>query len=153
MATDATGNVLNVPGTSGKVATTDDEILASYAGFTQKGLTLLKDAATGNTPATLIPTGTVLKVSGTAKKYTAAVKADAPAVGTAPTGYLPAPAIVGILRKDVDTAGIDKLGNVVLHGVVKGAKLKYGDDINGLTAGELQALAIALGGRYIAYND
>lgn len=133
MATDATGNVLNVPGTSGKGPTTDDEILYSYAKFTQKGLTLLKDNG-------VLKTGTVLKVSGTAKKYTGAAKAD---VANA----------IGILRKDVDTTGIDKLGNVVISGIVKGAKLKYTDDQDGLSGAELVTLAGALGGHYNAVFD
>lgn len=136
MATDATGNVLKVPGTSGKGPTTDDEILYSYAKFTQKGLTLLKDNG-------VLKTGTVLKVSGTAKKYTGAAKAD---VGTPAN-------IAGILRKDVDTVGEDKLGNVVLSGLIKGAKIKYTDDQDGLTSGELVTLATALGGKYNAIFD
>lgn len=139
MATDATGNVLNVPGTSGKGPTTDDEILYSYAKFTQKGLTLLKDNG-------VLKTGTVLKVSGTAKKYTGAAKADATA-DPATTGA------VGILRKDVDTVGLDKLGNVVISGLIKGAKIKYTDDQDGLTAGELRTLAAGLGGVYNAVFD
>lgn len=132
MATDATGNVLKVPGTSGKGPTTDDEILYSYAKFTQKGLTLLKDNG-------VLKTGTVLKVSGTAKKYTGAAAADA--------------TVVGILRKDVDTVGEDKLGNVVLSGIVKGSKLKYTDDQDGLDSTQLGALATKLGGKYNAVFD
>lgn len=133
MATDATGNVLNVPGTSSKGPTTDDEILYSYVKFTQKGLTLLKDNG-------VLKTGTVLKVSGTAKKYTGAAKAD---VANA----------VGILRKDVDTVGQDKLGNVVISGMIKGAKIKYTDDQDGLSGAELVTLATALGGKYNAIFD
>lgn len=138
MATDATGNVLKVPGTSGKGPTTDDEILGSYARFTQKGLTLLKDNG-------VLKTGTVLKVSGTAKKYTGAAKADV--TGTLNVGA------VGILRKDVDTVGEDKLGNVVLSGIIKGSKIKYTDDQDGLSASELALLAGALNGRYDAVFD
>jgi hypothetical protein len=136
MATDATGNVLNVPGTGGKGPTTDDEILYSYAKFSQKGLTLLKDSG-------VLLTGTVLKVSATPKKYTGAAKAD---VGTPAN-------IAGILRKDVDTTGVDKLGNVVISGLVKGAKIKYTDDTDGLSSAELVTLATALGGHYNTIFD
>lgn len=255
---EATGNVLNVPGTSGKPTTTDDEILASYAGLNQKGLTLLKSSAAafgtpttptaatattggtipasttyyyvytavsanGESPATaqvsqatgggtatntitvtmtavsgaqgyrvyrasttggpysflaatpggtvtyvdtgaatpnpalnppsvdgsartIWATGTVLKLSGTAKKYTAAVAAD---IGAATTVDVDA---VGILRKDVDVSTSDKLGNIVLAGVIKGSKVRYADRYP-LSVTELGQLALALGGRYVAYND
>lgn len=68
MATDATGNVLKVPGLSSKPLTSNEEILGSYAKFTQKGVTLLGVAST------YYRTGTVLKVSATPKKYVAANK-------------------------------------------------------------------------------
>lgn len=68
MATDASGNVLKVPGLSSKPITTDQEILGSYGGFTQKGVTLLGVAST------YYRTGTVLKESATPKKYVAANK-------------------------------------------------------------------------------
>ncbi len=130
---DREGNVLKVPGTGSVTEVKGDEILGSYARFTQKGLTLLKDAG-------VLEAGTVLKVSGTPKKYTAAAKAD---VASA----------VGILRKGVDTTGKDCLANYVASGIVKGAKIRYSDDTNGLTAGELADLAEALGGRYDAVHD
>ena len=256
MATDATGNVLNVPGTSAKGPTVDDEILASYVGLYQKGLTMIQTASsaalaaptigtatagaggalpvgtyyykvtalgyTGETTAsaevsaasastnntitvtwtavtgatgykiyrgtasgaevylttvdgqatasyadagaatlgTVPPpsanttkrdvwlTGTVVKVSGTEKKYTAAAKADATADPATTSA-------IGFLRKDVDVSQSDKLANVVLGGVIKGAKIKFSDEAgNGsLTTAELHTLAKGLGGRYIAYND
>jgi hypothetical protein len=68
MATDATGNVLQTPGLGSKPIIDNTEILYSYAKFTQKGVTLLQTANT------YYPTGTVLKVSATPKKYTAAIK-------------------------------------------------------------------------------
>lgn len=68
MATDASGNVLKVPGLSSKPITSNEEILGSYGGFTQKGLTLLGVAST------YYVTGTVLKESATPKKYVAANK-------------------------------------------------------------------------------
>lgn len=133
---DSVGNVLRPPSTSVKAASTDDEILASYGGLTQKGLTILSGAGA-------LQTGTVLKLSGTAKKYTAAVKAD---TGTANR-------CVGILRKDVDATSQDMLANVVLSGRIKGAKVKYSDDTDGLTTTELQTLATAMGGRYDTIHD
>lgn len=68
MATDASGNVLQVPGLTSKPLTDNDEILYSYVKFTQKGLTLLQAAST------YYPTGTILVLSGTAKKYRGATK-------------------------------------------------------------------------------
>lgn len=130
---DREGNVLKVPGTGAVAEVKGDEILGSYARFTQKGLTLLKDNG-------VIEAGTVLKVSGTAKKYMPAAKAD---VANA----------IGIIRKGVDTTGADKLANFVVSGIIKGSKIKYSDDTNGLTTGELQALASALGGHYDPVMD
>lgn len=131
---DREGNVLKVPGTSVKAEVKGDEILGSMVGLTQKGLTL-KQAA-----STVLETGTVLKVSSTAKKYAGAAKADV-------AGAL------GILRKGVDISGGDALANVVLAGTVKGSKVRYTDDADGLSTAELQALAAALGGRYEPIHD
>lgn len=130
---DAVGNVLRPPGTSSKGPTTDDEILASYAGFTQKGLTIL--AGSG-----FLKTGTVLVLSGTPGKYRGAAKAEAANA-------------LAILRKDVDASSGDMLANYVLHGTIKGSKVKYTDDQDGLTVAELQALATALGGHYNPIHD
>lgn len=148
MATDATGNVLKVPGYSGPgTPTTDDEILASYAALTQKGLTLEKKTSGAGS---LLLTGTVLVVSNTAKKYKGALKSE---VANA----------VGILRKDVDLTTEDKLANVVLAGRVKGSKVKYIDDnttansdtnpAGYLTIAELNSLATTLAGRYDVVHD
>jgi len=129
---DAVGNVLRPPGTSQKGPTTDDEILASYAGFTQKGLTIIAGS-------NFLKTGTALKVSATAGKYTGAAKADVASV-------------VAILRKDVDATSGDMLANYVLHGSLKGSKIKYTDDET-LSVAELQALAAQLGGSYNPIHD
>jgi hypothetical protein len=131
---DREGNVLHVPGTSTKAEIKGDEILGSYVGLRQKGLTL-KQAA-----GTVLETGTVLKVSTTAKKYAGAAKAD---VASA----------VGILRKGVDISAADTLANVVLSGAIKGSKVRYTDDSDGLSTAELQSLAEALGGRYDPVHD
>ena len=121
------GNVLKVPGTSAKTEVKGDEILGSYARFTQKGLTLKADSG-------VLEAGTLLKVSATAKKYDGVVNA-AGVTGT-----------VGILRKPVDTTGADKLANYVASGVVKLAKLKYADG-TAVAAGDYAAVATALNGR------
>lgn len=126
------GNVLNVPGTSGTPEVKGDEILGSYARFTQKGLTLKANSG-------ILEAGTVLKVSSTAKKYDGVVNA---------AGLTGA---VGILRKGVDTTGKDKLANYVRSGIVKAAKLKYADG-SALAAGDYAALATALGGKYDAIH-
>lgn len=139
---EATGNVIKVPGISTVTSATDDEILGAYTGLTQKGLTLL-------TGAGLLGAGTVLKVSGTAKKYTAAAKTDVITAGSPDTGKTNV--AVGILRKAVDTGSGDILANVVLGGVVKCSKILFG--VGGSQVGftdveEKQALAAALAGRY-----
>lgn len=130
---DREGNVLKVPGTKSVAEVKGDEILGSYARFTQKGLTILSGAG-------VLEAGTVLKVSGTAKKYTSAAKADVAAA-------------VGILRKGVDATSGDVLANYVASGIVKGAKVRYSDDTDGLSSAELVTLAGALGGRYDAVHD
>jgi hypothetical protein len=103
------------------------EILGSYARFTQKGLTLLANSG-------VLEAGTVLVVSGTAKKYMGAANA------AALTGA------VGILRKGVDTTGADKLANYVNSGIVKLAALKYSNGTS-VAQGDYAALATALNGR------
>lgn len=97
---DAEGNVLKVPGMSTGPSYTPKEILASYARFTQKGVTLVKDQG-------VLATGTVLYRDPATKKYTATPVGDAK----------------GFLRKDVDTTGQDKLGNIVVSGILKNSLL------------------------------
>lgn len=120
------GNVLKVPGTSGTPEVKGDEILASYARFTQKGLTLKQGSG-------VLEAGTLLKVSSTAKKYDGV----ADATGIAGT--------VGILRKAVDTTDEDKLANYVRSGVIKLSKLKYANG-SAVASGDYAAVATALGG-------
>lgn len=126
------GNVLRVPGTSGVAEVKGDEILGSYARFTQKGLTLKANSG-------ILEAGTLLKVSSTAKKYDGVANA----AGIA--------SVVGILRKPVDTANQDKLANYVASGIVKVGKLKYADG-TAVAAGDLAAVATALKGRYDAIH-
>lgn len=125
------GNVLKVPGTSTKAEVKGDEILGSYAAFTQKGLTIL--AGSG-----VLEAGTVLIDSGTAKKYTGATAADVD--GTTD------PVVRGILRKPVDATTGDVLANYVASGVVKTSALKHKDG-TALNSTEIANVAASLGGR------
>lgn len=122
------GNVLKVPGTSGTPEVKGDEILGSYARFTQKGLTLKANSG-------VLEAGTLLRASGTAKKYEGVPNAAAIA------------STVGVLRKGVDTTGQDKLANYVRSGVIKAGKLKYADG-SAVAAGDYAAIATALNGSY-----
>lgn len=128
---DREGNVLKVPGTGSVPEVKGTEILGSYARFTQKGLTLLADSG-------VLEAGTVLIASGTPKKYQGAAAADMD--GTAD------PAVVGILRKGVDTTGTDVLANYVNSGVVKTSALKHADG-TALSAAEVARVATSLNGR------
>lgn len=122
---DREGNVLKVPGTGSVAEVKSDEILGSYARFTQKGLTLKMGSG-------VLEAGTLLKLSSTAKKYEGA---------TATTDT-----IVGVLRKAVDTTKSDMLANYVSSGIVKTDKLKYANG-TAVAAGDLAAVATALNGR------
>lgn len=126
------GNVLRPPGTSGTPEVKGDEILGSYARFTQKGLTLKANSG-------VLEAGTLLKVSSTAKKYDGVVNAAG------------ASGAVGVLRKGVDTTGQDKLANYVNSGVIKLAKLKYANGA-AVGAGDYAAIATALGGKIDAVH-
>lgn len=131
---DYEGNVILPPGgVSTKGPAGGEEILYSYSRLTQKG---------GTVTGSAFPAGALLKkgTAGTAKKYVWAAKADVAVV-------------VGILRQGSDAATADKLGNIVYAGVIKGASVKYSDDVDGLSGAELVTLATALGGRYDATID
>ena len=125
------GNVLKVPGRTIGTEVKGTEILGSYARFTQKGLTLLK--GTG-----VLEAGTLLKVSGTAKKYAPVVTADL-------AGATPTVVIVGVLRKSVDISDSDVLANYVDSGIVKVSALRTSTEV--LTADELAKTATLLNGR------
>lgn len=127
---DREGNVLRPPGMGEVAEVKGDEILGSYARFTQKGLTLKADSG-------VLEAGTVLKMSSTSKKYDGATAAN---VGAAGTGT-----VVGVLRKGVDTTGADKLANYVPSGVIKASKLKWADGTP-LTDAEVADLALTLNG-------
>lgn len=128
MATAREGNVLKVPGTGSVAEVKGDEILGSYARFTQKGLTLKQ------TSSRVYKAGTLLKVSSTSKKYDGV----ADSTGLANT--------VGILRKPVDVSTSDMLANYVASGVVKLAKLCYADGTP-VASGDYDDVATALNGR------
>lgn len=120
------GNVLKVPGTGSVAEVKGDEILGSYARFTQKGLTLKGGSG-------VLEAGTLLKASSTAKKYNGV----ADATGIANT--------VGILRNAADTGAGDLLGNYVRSGVVKLSALKYADG-TAVASGDYDDVATALNG-------
>lgn len=92
-----------VPGFVSPTATaTDPEILYSYAGFTQKGVTIA--AGQG-----ILPAGTVLGRKTSDKKYYVYDNGGSGGVEKA----------VGVLRRAVDTASGDQLGNIVIQGILK----------------------------------
>ena len=101
------GNVLLPPGLSVISEVKGDEILASYARFTQKGYTIKSGQG-------IIPAGTVMYRETSSKKYVIQNSGNGLARG--------------ILRKAVDTgasgAGADRLGNLVLSGIVKLSLMK-----------------------------
>lgn len=121
------GNVLKVPGTGTVAEVKGDEILGSYARFTQKGLTL--KGASG-----VLEAGTLLKTSSTAKKYDGVV--DNSGIS----------ATVGILRKGADTTSGDLLANYVRSGIIKLSALKYAGG-GAVQSGDYAAVATALGGK------
>lgn len=91
-----------VPGYSEGPVYTSPEILYSYAGFTQKGVTIGKDQG-------ILPAGTVLGRRTSDKKYY--VYSNGASDGTETAR--------GVLRRGVDTAGEDQLSNIVIQGILK----------------------------------
>jgi hypothetical protein len=92
-----------VPGyTSPTSEATDPEILYSYAGFTQKGVTLGANQG-------ILPAGTLLGRKTADKKYY--VYNNGASDGTEVAR--------GVLRRAADTAGGDQLGNIVIAGILK----------------------------------
>lgn len=105
---DREGNVLLPPGLSLKSQVNGDEILASYARFTQKGYTIKGGQG-------VIPAGTVMFRESSSKKYVIQNSGN----GTCR----------GVLRKAVDTGAsgataADRLGNIVVSGIVKLSLMK-----------------------------
>lgn len=93
----------------------DSELLYSYAGFTQKGVTLA--AGQG-----ILPIGTVLGRKTSDKKYY--VYNNSASDGTEVAR--------GVLRRPVNTTDGDQLGNIVIAGILK-LSLVSGADANALT--------------------
>jgi hypothetical protein len=121
---DREGNVLRPPGTGSTPEVKGDEILASYARFTQKGRTFKADATAGPDNDGILPAGTVVARETATKKY---VAYDGAGAGGAETAK-------GILRTAIDVSTEDKLGLVVFSGIVKNSK------IEGLDAGAIAEL-------------
>jgi len=96
---------LPVPGYSQGPTYTDTEILYSYAGFTQKGVTLAGGQG-------ILPAGTVLGRKTSDKKYYVYNNGASTGVEVAR----------GVLRRDVDTGAAgaaDQLANIVIAGILK----------------------------------
>ncbi len=94
-----------VPGYSQGPEYTDSEILYSYAGFTQKGVTLAGGQG-------ILPAGTVLGRKSSDKKYYVYNNAGSGGVEVAR----------GVLRRAVDTGSAgaaDQLGNIIIAGILK----------------------------------
>lgn len=120
---DREGNVLKPPGFSVKAVVTEKEVLASMAGLTQRGVTLVGGQG-------VLPAGTVLYQVAAGTKYTRTATGNGNAQG--------------ILRNSVDTSDGDMLGNIILSGRVKLDHLLAEDGTTQLTGGALTTVATAL---------
>jgi hypothetical protein len=110
-----TGNVIKVPSNSSVAEVKPGEIIASYARFTQKGVTLKGGQGT-------LVAGTVLGKETATKKYLAYNDGNSPAgIGVAR----------GVLRQTVDTTDGDVLGNLVVSGILKNDQI-IGEDANAI---------------------
>lgn len=134
------GNVLLPPGLTVGSTVTGDEILASYARFTQKGYTIKGGQG-------VVPAGTVMFRETSTKKYVIQNSGN----GTAR----------GILRKAVDTGAsgsalaADRLGNIVVSGIVKLSLMKdsLGAAIGGGSTPTLTSVTSDLNARSDADRD
>lgn len=106
---------LPVPATSQGPTYTDEEILYSTAGHTQKGVTLASGQG-------ILPAGCVVGRKTADKKYY--VYDNAASDGTEVAR--------GVLRKGADTTFGDQLGNIVIMGILKLDKVS-GADASALT--------------------
>jgi hypothetical protein len=134
-ANDREGNVLNPPGTTQQAEIKPEEIVASYHSLTQKGVTLASGIG-------VVPAGSVLyRVSGQ-KKYTNVASGNG--------------VVRGFLRDAVDATSKDKLGNIVLSGVLKFSKLKSENGTAPLAGGTTPTITTTLSdlnARYDAERD
>ncbi len=109
------GNEIPIPSFTEKTYLDDFEIMASMAGFTQIGITIL--AGQG-----ILPAGTVMGQVATSDKWILYL-------GGASDGSEIAR---GVLRRRVDTTDGDIHGNLVVAGIVTDSKLS-GLDAGGIT--------------------
>ncbi len=120
MAQEYVGNIIPAPGYYQGDTSTDDELLASSARFTQKGVTLAPGQG-------VIPLGTVME-RGADKRW---IKATTDAADTYP------------LRTGVDTGSSADakvlLGNIVIAGILKLDRVRAAVDV--------EAYASAMGAR------
>ena len=123
------GNVILAPGFSRGTEVKQKEILYSMEGLLQKGVTLKPNSG-------VLEAGTPLQYDSATKKYVVATAAAN---------------VVGFLRIATDTADPQKLGNIVLGGVVRlsaipaTAGVTDGTVTNGVAA-NLAAMVTALNG-------
>lgn len=109
---------LPVPGYSTGPEYTDNELLYSTAGFTQKGVTLAGGQG-------VLPAGTVLARKTSDKKYYVYNNGGSDGLDTAR----------GVLRRAADTGSAgapDSLGNMVIQGILK-LSMVSGADASALT--------------------
>lgn len=114
---DREGNVLRPPGLSAKAEVKPIEIMASYARFTQKGVTMAGGQG-------VIAAGTVMGRVTSTKKYVPYTDAATNGAGS--------DTALGVLRESVDTGtggapptgtNMDALGDIVMSGILKNSLL------------------------------
>ncbi len=105
MAYEYTGNAIPAPGYSKGGVSTDEELLYSTVGYTQKGVTLKSGQG-------VLRLGTFIKQDPATKKYVKTTASDAE----------------GVLRMTVDTGANETdqtwLGNIVITGLLNLAHMK-----------------------------
>lgn len=119
MAIDQVGNAIPAPGMWRTGSTTDDELLYSAVGYTQKGITL--KAGQG-----LVPLGTVMGMITSTKRWVPYL------TGASDGSQVPR----GVLRSAVETGSSvndhEFQGNLVIRGILKASKVA-GADANAKT--------------------
>lgn len=119
MAYEYTGNAIPAPGYAKGGVSTDDELLFSTVGYTQKGVTLKSGQG-------VLLLGTFLKQDTASKKYVKTTAANAE----------------GVLRQTTDTGTSEDdqswLGNIVITGLLKLSKVQAANS-GSVTGGGLGA--------------
>lgn len=105
MATEYPGNIIPAPGYRKGNVSTDDELLNSTVGYTQKGVTL--KAGQG-----VLKPGQILAYETTTKRYVKYASGGSNGTGT-PSGFLRTGVDTG-----VDPLGQEYLGNIVIMGIL-----------------------------------